>query len=81
MFKSKKSPEVIVNEKGLIQVTDTKEIEIIIEKVLNENQDKVDDFKKGKTKLLGFFIGQTMKESKGQANPKILNKILTNKLK
>ena len=50
-------------------------------KVLNDNQDKVREFKKGKTKLLGFFVGQTMKESKGKANPKILNKILINKLK
>ena len=80
MFKSKESPEKIVNEKGLNQVTDTKEIEIIIEKVLNDNEDKVREFKKGKTKLLGFFVGQTMKESKGKANPKILNKILINKL-
>ena len=81
MFKSRKSPEVIVDEKSLIQVTNTKEIETIIEKVLKENQDKVVEFKKGKTKLLGFFVGLAMKESKGKANPKILNKILTNKLK
>jgi len=81
MFQSKESPEKIVKEKDLIQVTDTKEIEVIIEKILNDNQDKVKDFKEGKTKLLGFFVGQAMKESKGKANPKKLNQILLNKLK
>jgi len=81
MFTSKLSPEKIVDEKNLIQVTDTKEIERIIEKILKNNQDKVNDYKKGKTKLLGFFIGQSMKESKGKANPKLLNQILINKLK
>ena len=81
MFQSKESPEKIVEEKDLIQVTDTKEIEIIIEKILNDNQDKVKDYKRGKTKLLSFFVGQAMKESKGKANPKKLNQILINKLK
>ena len=81
MFTSKLSPEKIVDEKNLIQVTDTKEIERIIEKILKNNQDNVNDYKKGKTKLLGFFIGQSMKESKGKANPKLLNQILINKLK
>ena len=50
--------------------------EIIIEKILNDNQDKVKDYKEGKTKLLRFFVGQAMKESKGKANPKKLNQIL-----
>ena len=81
MFQSKESPEKIVKEKDLIQVTDTKEIEIIIEKILNDNQDKVKDYKEGKTKLLGFFVGQAMKESNGKANPKKLNQILLNKLR
>ncbi len=81
MFQSKESPEKIVEEKDLIQVTDAKEIEIIIEKILNDNQDKVKDYKKGKTKLLSLFVGQAMKESEGKANPKKLNQILINKLK
>ena len=80
MFKSKKSPEVIVEEKGLIQVTDIKEIEKIINNILENNKDKVSDYKNGKTKLLGFFVGQAMKISKGKANPKILNEILLKKL-
>ena len=81
MFKFKKSPEIIVEEKGLNQVSDTKEIEKIINNILNNNQDKVKEYKAGKNKLLGFFVGLAMKESKGKANPKVLNKILIEKLK
>ena len=81
MFESKKSPEDIVQEKGLIQVSDKKKIENIVEVVLNSNQDKVKEYKSGKEKLLGFFVGQAMKESKGKANPKILNDLLVKKLK
>ena len=55
MFKLKKSPEEIVKERGLIQVSDTKEIEIIIDQILKKNNDEVVDYKKGKKKLLGFF--------------------------
>ena len=80
MFIKNKAPNAIVEEKGLIQVSDTKEIEVIIDNILNANQDKVSDYKLGKTKLLGFFVGQAMKSSKGKANPKILNQILIKKL-
>ena len=80
MFNDKKSPKEIVEKKGLIQVSDTKEIEIIINKILNKNKDKVSDYKLGKKKLLGFFVGQAMKLSKGKANPKILNDISLKKL-
>ena len=81
MFKEGKSPEKIVIEKGLTQVTDTVEIEKIINKIVENNEDKVLQYKAGKNKLLGFFVGMAMKESKGKANPKILNKILLEKLK
>ena len=80
MFNDKKSPNEIVEKKGLIQVSDTKEIEAIINEILNKNKDKVSNYKSGKTKLLGFFVGQAMKLSKGKANPKILNDILLKKL-
>tara|TARA_Y100000590_G_C15676138_1_gene998088 strand:- start:461 stop:1933 length:1473 start_codon:yes stop_codon:yes gene_type:complete len=81
MFNKSKDPEDIVKNKNLAQLTDTKEIERIIESILKNNFDKVNDYNNGKTKLLGFFIGQAMKESKGKANPKILNEILIKKLK
>ena len=80
MFNTKQDPEKIIEQKGLKQVTDTSEIEIIVDEVLKENQKMVDQYLSGKDKLLGFFVGQSMKKSKGKANPKILNEILKIKL-
>jgi len=81
MVESGKDPLSIVEEKGLKQVTDTGEIETIINKVLDENQSSIDDYKNGKTKALGFLVGQVMKASRGKANPKIVNELLLKKLK
>ena len=81
MFVSSKDPIIIVEKKGLTQITDIKKIESIIKKVLESNQDKLNEYKNGKTKLLGFFIGQVMKLSQGKINPKLANKILIEKLK
>ena len=81
MYYSKESPDKIVEEKGLSQVSDEKQIEKLIEKILLSHSKEVSDYKNGKTKLLGFFVGQIMKESKGKVNPRILNKILIKKLK
>ena len=80
MYKTKSSPIQIVEKKGLKQMTDSSEIEAIIEDVLNENKSMVDQYLSGKDKLLGFFVGQAMKKTKGKANPKILNEILLTKL-
>ena len=80
MYNTKQSPDIIVKEKGLTQVSDTSEIEKIIDIILENNEDKVTEYKSGKHKLLGFFVGLAMKESKGKANPKILNQILMKKL-
>jgi len=80
MFKTKQSPNQLVEQNGLIQVTDTILINKIIDEILSENLEKVEDYKSGKTKLLGFFLGQAMKLSNGKANPKILNEILLKKL-
>ena len=62
------------------QVSDEGEIERLINRVLQENPKMVEDYKNGKDKLFGFFVGQVMKESKGKANPQIVNKILKVKL-
>ena len=70
----------IIKKQGLQQVTDTSEIEKIVDDVLQENQKMVEDYLSGKDKLLGFFVGQSMKKSKGKANPKILNENLKLKL-
>jgi len=80
MAKSGKAPDKIIKEKGLVQVTDVSAIEEIILNVLADNAKEVADYRNGKTKLLGFFVGQVMKETKGKANPKIVNKVLKEKL-
>lgn len=80
MFASGKDPAVIVDEKGLKQVTDTGAIEKVIDEVLAENADKVAEFRSGKDKLFGFFVGQVMKKSGGKLNPAALNDILKAKL-
>ena len=69
MSEGDKNPIHIVNEKGLKQQSDPKQLEKMIEKVINENQDKVKEYKSGKEKLFGFFVGQAMKVSGGKANP------------
>lgn len=75
-----KSPELIVKEKNLVQVSDTSQIEAIINEVLSKNENQVNEYLEGKEKVFGFFIGQIMKETKGKANPKIVNDILKEKL-
>ncbi len=75
-----KSPEEIIKEKGLTQVTDEEEISKAVDKVLGENKGAVDDFKKGKTETLGFLVGQVMKNMKGKANPKVVNELIRKKL-
>ncbi len=80
MYKSKKDPELIIEQKGLKQVTNTDEINSIVDEVIIENEKMVKQYLAGKEKLLGFFVGQSMKKSKGKANPKILNDILKSKL-
>jgi aspartyl-tRNA(Asn)/glutamyl-tRNA(Gln) amidotransferase subunit B len=76
-----KSPEAIIKEKGLEQVSDKKEIEGIIDKVIAENEKSVNDFKSGKETAISFLVGQVMKASKGKANPKLANEMLRKKLK
>lgn len=80
MFETGKSAKAIVESKGLVQVTDTKFIEEVAEKVIAANPKVVEDFKQGKKQALGFLVGQLMKETKGKANPKIANEILAKKI-
>ena len=81
MIKNDEDPIRIVENKGLKQTSDPKERESIIDKVLSSNQDKVTQYKSGKDKLFGFFVGQVMKEMKGKGNPGMINDILKSKLK
>jgi len=81
MAASGKNADQIIKEKGLVQVSDTKELEGIVETVLSENPSELSRFNAGEQKLLGFFVGEVMKKTKGKANPKIVNQILAEKLK
>lgn len=69
-------PEKIVKEKGLVQISDPEQLKEIINKVLDENEQSIIDYKNGKGRALGYLVGQTMKATKGQANPPLVNKIL-----
>lgn len=80
MVEEGKDPETIVEEKGLKQVTDTSAIEKIIDEVIAANPDKVAEYRSGKDKLIGWFVGQTMRASQGKANPGLLNELLKKKL-
>jgi len=80
MAQTGRPPEEIVTEKGLVQVTDKSAIKAVVLKVLQQCSTEVKDYKNGKTKLFGFFVGQVMKETKGKANPKMVNEILKNLL-
>jgi len=80
MYETGKDAADIVEEKGLKQVTDTGAIEKMIDDILDSNQDKVEQYRSGKDKLFGFFVGQTMKASQGKANPQVVNDILKKKL-
>lgn len=81
MWDTGKDPEAIIAEKGLVQVTDAAAIEKMVDAVLAANPAQVAEYKGGRTKVFGFFVGAVMKASKGQANPDIVNKILQDKLK
>ncbi|MFH1196161.1 MAG: Asp-tRNA(Asn)/Glu-tRNA(Gln) amidotransferase subunit GatB [bacterium] len=80
MLKTNKDPMEIVKEKNLVQITDTTAIEAAVDKVLAANPSQVDEFRAGKEKVIGFLVGQIMKETKGKANPQAVNEILRKKL-
>ncbi len=80
MIEGDKNPQKIIEEKGLKQESDPKALEELINKVIENNADKVAEYKSGKDKLFGFFVGQAMKDSKGKGNPQLINKILKEKL-
>ncbi|PCJ43201.1 MAG: Asp-tRNA(Asn)/Glu-tRNA(Gln) amidotransferase GatCAB subunit B [Alphaproteobacteria bacterium] len=80
MLETGDNPEKIVEDKGLKQVSDTGAIEVMIDEVLAANQDKVEQYRGGKDKLFGFFVGQVMKKTQGKANPQVVNQLLRPKL-
>ena len=80
MWKSKDSPEKIVSDKGLVQITDTGEIEKIVDEVIEKNPKIVEEYRGGKKKAIGALVGQIMKLTKGKANPQMVNQLLAKKL-
>ena len=81
MWRGDGSAEEIIEKKGLVQITDDNEIENIVNQVMEKNPSQVKEYLGGKDQLLGYFVGQVMKETKGKANPKKVNDILKKKLK
>jgi aspartyl-tRNA(Asn)/glutamyl-tRNA(Gln) amidotransferase subunit B len=80
MYKTGKDAKTVVKEQGLVQVSDTGAIEKIVEEVIKANPTQTADYRAGKEKLFGFFVGQVMKASKGKANPDLVNQLLKKKL-
>ena len=79
MLETGKAAAAIVEEKGLKQVSDSGELQAVLEKIFADNPGEVEAYRGGKKKLMGFFVGQVMKATKGQANPQTVNE-LVNKL-
>ncbi len=75
MVATGKDPEAIIKEKGLVQISDSGALEAVAQEIIDANPKEAADFKAGKTKVLGFFVGQLMKRTKGQANPQLANEI------
>ncbi|MFZ5867893.1 MAG: Asp-tRNA(Asn)/Glu-tRNA(Gln) amidotransferase GatCAB subunit B, partial [Thermodesulfobacteriota bacterium] len=81
MYDTGKDPSVIIDEKGLVQISDQDALVQIARKVLEDNPSEVEKYLEGKTKLMGFFVGQVMKATQGKANPAMVNQILVEELK
>ena len=80
MMASGKDPETVVKEKNLVQMSDEGELLTIVQEIIAENPGQVAQYKDGKTKLMGFFVGQLMKKTQGKANPKLANELFAKEL-
>ncbi len=80
MMESGKDPETIVKEKNLGQVSDVGELLSLVKEIVAANPTQAEDFRAGKTKLMGFFVGQLMQKTKGQANPQLANELFSKEL-
>ncbi len=81
MFETGSNPREVIEKLGLVQISDSGEIEKIVDEVLAENPQSIEDYKAGKDRAIGFLVGQVMKKSKGKANPGVVNSLLLEKLK
>jgi aspartyl-tRNA(Asn)/glutamyl-tRNA(Gln) amidotransferase subunit B len=80
MFYTGKDPEEIVEEKGLKQISDEDKLESLVEQIIEDNPDVIEDIRNGKDKAIGYLVGQVMKETKGKANPQMVNKMFKDKI-
>ena len=80
LFEAPRNPEEIIKEKGWIQISDEGAIKEVVMKILENNPQSIVDYKAGKDRALGFLVGQAMKETKGKANPQMLNKMFLDEL-
>jgi aspartyl-tRNA(Asn)/glutamyl-tRNA(Gln) amidotransferase subunit B len=76
MLDERKSPGVLVKEKGLVQVTDASEIEPVVREIIRDHPEQVAEYKSGKTKVIGYFVGKVMQATKGKANPRVVNALI-----
>ena len=80
MLDSGRNPNAIIEEKGLEQITNEKELGRIVDNLLDSNPQQVKQYRDGKTKVIGFFVGQMMKQTQGKGDPALINKLLKEKL-
>ena len=80
MLENGKDPELIVKEKNLVQVSDESELLALVKEIIELNPDQANEYRGGKTKLMGYFVGQLMQKTKGKANPKVANKLFSQEL-
>jgi aspartyl-tRNA(Asn)/glutamyl-tRNA(Gln) amidotransferase subunit B len=80
MLENGKDPELIVKEKNLVQVSDESELLALVKEIVEQNPDQANEYREGKTKLMGYFVGQLMQKTKGKANPKLANKLFNQEL-
>ncbi|MBQ8699019.1 MAG: Asp-tRNA(Asn)/Glu-tRNA(Gln) amidotransferase GatCAB subunit B, partial [Schwartzia sp.] len=80
MWDSTDDPDKIIKDKGLVQITDTKELETIVDNVIASNPKPVADYQSGNKKAIGALVGQIMKQTRGKANPQLVNQLLAQKL-
>ncbi len=76
MYRTGKGPSKIVEEQGLVQITDADELAAVVAEVVEKNPEQVNQYKGGKQQLFGFLVGQVMKATRGKANPKLVNELL-----
>jgi len=81
MWAGEGSADAIIKARGLTQITDSSAIESVVDKVIADNPEQVAEYRSGKDKLMGYFVGKVMQETRGQANPGQVNRILKDKLK